>query len=705
MPLITKMREKLSLVFGIFAAVFIIYIVLDWGMDIGGRKQMRMQPGDFIGIVNGENITYQEFNAQIERAIPYFREQYKSDPDENQMMQIREEVWNMMVSEIIMRQEIRRMGLAVTDQEIRDWVNKIPETLPDMIRQNFIDSTGNLDHQFLQQAVQAQDPQIKTFWMQSEAMLRQTRLQQKMSSILFASIMPTEGEVRSKYNDENIKVNAKYVFFDPSVYITDEEVPVSDDDIKAYYEKNKSQYKQEENKKLKIAIFDILPSRQDSADIQNILRSVQDDIDKGIDFTALVDMYSEKKYDPEEYIKRGGIGSESLEKLVLAAKVGDYIGPITEGNTTKLIKVIKSRESSDPSVRTAHILIRFTDQDKVAKRAEANSLLSRIRKGESITDLALQYSEDPSVYQNSGDLGWAGKGQFVKEYEEAAFGARVGEVVGPIETQYGFHIIKVLDKDRREINIAELSIAIVPSAETRENAYNEARNFIAVAKDENFENAAKVVPAVIQETQWFAKQGFIPGLGYHTAISKFAFDNKVGTVSDIYKIQNVYIVVQVSDSKKAGYRDLDEIKDYLKSLVIFDKKMERLGGIVNNLRNQIGNGPIERLTELEPRVTVVSTGEFSIGASITGIGQDGKITGKLYTLQPNTISQPIIGSRGIYVFDIISRSEFNQTDYFTKRNQIFTQLDQQKKNQFYSQWLQNMMDKSNIEDNRDRYFR
>jgi peptidyl-prolyl cis-trans isomerase D len=196
-----------------------------------------------------------------------------------------------------------------------------------------------------------------------------------MSSILFASVIPTEGEILSKYNDENIKINAKYVFFDPSVYVTDEEVPVSDDDVKAYYEKNKNQYKQEESKRLKIAVFDILPSRQDSFDIQNILKSVQEDINKGIDFITLVDMYSDKKYDPEEYVKRGGIGSESLEKLVLDAKVGDYIGPITEGNTTKLIKIISSRESSDPSVRTAHILIRFTDENKEAKRAEANSLL------------------------------------------------------------------------------------------------------------------------------------------------------------------------------------------------------------------------------------------------------------------------------------------------------------------------------------------
>jgi peptidylprolyl isomerase/peptidyl-prolyl cis-trans isomerase D len=167
----------------------------------------------------------------------------------------------------------------------------------------------------------------------------------------------------------------------------------------------------------------------------------------------------------------------------------------------------------------------------------------------------------------------------------------------------------------------------------------------------------------------------------------------------------VYVVVQVSDSRKAGFTDFNEIKDYLKSVVLTDKKMEKLTTMVNDLRTQIGNGPIEKLTELDPRTVVVSTGEFPIGGSITGIGQDGKITGKLFNLQPNTVSQPITGSRGVYLFDIISKSQFNEADYFAKKNQIFAQLDQQKKNQFYSQWLQDMMDKSKIEDNRDRYFR
>jgi peptidyl-prolyl cis-trans isomerase D len=706
MPLMTKMREKLTLVFAIFAGLFIVYIVLDWGMDISGRKSAKMQKGEIIGVVNGENITYQQFNAQVERSVQMFKEQYKADPDEGQLSQIREEVWNMMLSEILMKQELEKMGLSVTDQEVRDWVNKLPETLPDMIRKNFVDSTGAVNRQYLQQAIQAQDPQVKEFWMQSETLLRQARLQAKMASIVLSTVRATEGEILQKYNDDNIKVNAKYVFFDPASYVKDNEVSVTDDEIKDYYEKHKNEFKQEDSRRLRVAIFPIQPSKQDSADVQNILKTVQEDMKKGIDFKSLVDMHSETKYSDSTYVKHGQIGSEELEKKVFDSKEGDIIGPVQDGNSIRMIKIINSREGKDDYIRVAHILLKFDDKNKDAKKAEAAALVARIRKGESILDLAKQLSQDPSVQQNGGDLGWQGKGFYAKEFEDAAFKAKVGEVVGPVETQFGFHVIKVLGKDSREVNLADIKLSITPSSDTKENTYNSARDFMNLAKDGDFNSASKVVPAIIQETQWFGKKGFIPGIGYNSAISKFSFNNKVGSVGDVYKIAQAYLVIQISDSKKEGFRDLTEVKDFLRTTLVFKKKIEKLKGYVAGLRNQIGNGePIEKLSQLDPKAVVTSTGEFAIGGSITGIGKDGKVIGKLEKLQANSISGPLEGSRGIYVFNLITKTQFNESDYASKRNQILGQIMQEKQNQFYSEWIQSMIDNAKIEDNRDKYFR
>jgi len=706
MPLMTKLREKLTVVFGVFAALFIIYIVLDWGMDISGRKSAKLQRGEIIGVVDGENITYQQFNEQVERSVQLFKEQYKTDPDENQMNQIREEVWNMMVSEILMKKELERMGLNVTDQEINDWVKKLPETLPDLIRRNFVDSTGNINHAFLQQAIQAQEPQVKEFWMQSEALLRQARLQSKMVSIILSTVRPTEGEVLQRFKDENIKLDAKYVFFDPNTYVKENEIQVNDDEIKDYYEKHKNEFKQEDSRRLRVAIFLIVPSRQDSLDMQNVIKSAQEDLNKGIDFKTIVEMHSESKYDDSLFVKHGQIGSDELDKKVFSAKVGDVIGPIQDGNSYRMLKIMNAREGKDEYAHVAHILLKFNDKNKEEKRKQAIDLINRIKKGENISDLARQYSEDPSAQQNGGDLGWQGKGYYVKEFEDAILKAKPGDVVGPVETQFGFHVIKVFAKDKRELNIADLKVTITPSSDTRENIYNNARDFMNLAKDGDFNSASKVIPAIIQETQWFTKKGFIPGIGYNSAITKFAFDKKVGDIGDVYKIGQAYVVVQIADSRSEGYRDLNEIKEYVRSILIFKKKIEKLKSYVNGLRNQIGAGePLEKITQLDPKATVVSTGEFSLGGSITGIGKDVKIIGKLEKLQPNTISAPIEGMRGIYIFYLNSKSQFNENEYNAKRIQIYAQLIQEKQNQFYSDWIQKMMDEAKIEDHRDKYFR
>jgi peptidyl-prolyl cis-trans isomerase D len=184
--------------------------------------------------VNGVDITHPEFNKQVEEYLQMVKQQYKIEPDENQMTQIREEVWNNMVYEILVKQELSKMGMSVTDQEIRDWVNKLPETLPEQIQKNFVDSTGKINFDFLQQAIQSQEPQVKDFWAKTEEMLRRGRFETKITSLLLSTVRVTDGELMQKYLDDNTKCAGKYVFFDPNLYIPENIVSVGEDEIKNY---------------------------------------------------------------------------------------------------------------------------------------------------------------------------------------------------------------------------------------------------------------------------------------------------------------------------------------------------------------------------------------------------------------------------------------------------------------------------------------
>jgi peptidyl-prolyl cis-trans isomerase D len=706
MPLMTKMRERMSIVFGIFAVLFIIYIVLDWGLDISGRKSRGLSgKHEVLGSVNGKEISYAEFEEQVKKYVEMVKQQYKiTDLDENMMNQIHEEVWNTMVMEILTKQELTKMGMDITDQELRDWFYKLPETLPEQIARNFKDSTGNINFSIIQNAITRQEPEVKQFFLQVEDMLRQQRSESKIASLILSHIRVTEGELIQKYKDENIKADGKFVTFDPNLFVPDNTISVSDADIKAYYDEHKEDYKQEEGRKLRIAHFPIMPSKQDTNDILGEMKIISEEIKKGTDFKSLIDQHSETKYNDSVYVKHGEIGSDEIEKSVFDAKIGDMIGPIQDGNTFRIFKVFGSREGKDQFYHSAHILLKFNANNKDSVKKEALNLLNRVKKGESIFDLAFKYSEDPSAKQNKGDLGWKGKGAFVKPFEDAANSAKVGEVVGPVESSFGFHIIKILSRESKELNLGDIKLTIIPSSQTKEDVYNSARDFMNLAKDGDFLKEAQISKADVQETPVFTKNGVVPGIGYNNSISKFAFKNKIGTTSEVFKISNAYIVVQVSDIRKEGYRDLNEIKEGIKALVTTKKKLDALKSIVADFRNKLSaSDSLNKLSQVDGRLQVTPANSFSMSTAIPGIGRDNKVLAKVFNLNPNTISQPIEGSRAYYLFSLSSKTGFDQNDYNAKRTALYNQILQEKQNTFYSEWRKNLMDKADIVDNRDKF--
>ena len=142
--------------------------------------------------------------------------------------------------------------------------------------------------------------------------------------------------------------------------------------------------------------------------------------------------------------------------------------------------------------------------------------------------LARENSQDYGSAMQGGELGWASKDRWVKPFADAAFKARVGDIVGPVRTQFGWHIIKVTGRDKREVKILDLAMKVKASTQTMDAAFQQAQDFNILAKDEGFEKAAENSKLKIQETQEFTKTGSIPGIGPNDAITNFAFSNKVG---------------------------------------------------------------------------------------------------------------------------------------------------------------------------------
>ncbi len=701
MPLMTKIRENLSTFFSIFAGVFVVYIVLDWGMDITGRKRAQsMAESQEIGKINGQPIQAKEFSEMVRQAVDNQKAQTGTEPDENQQQTIREQIWNQLVNQTLYDKEIELLGIKVTDQEIVDWVKG--DNPPDFLRQQFTDSTGAFNRQAYETTIM--DPRNKSIMVRVEDALRKQRLREKLQSIVTASVQLSEEDVVQKFSDQNIKYEANYAFFDPNILVKDEDIKISDDDSRKYFNEHSDDYKIEASRKLKYVLFSMAPSKDDSA---NVLADI-DDITKraksGVEFDTLAKMYSETP--SSNSFQAHGTLSAEIENSIFSCKPGDIIGPIRESNGYHLLKILEYRSGKDDFIHASHILIQVDNNDSNKALKEAQDVLAMAKSGQNFTALAQKYSKDPGSGAKGGDLGWFGKGRMVKPFEEAVRKAKPGQIIGPVRTQFGYHIIKVHAKDNREVKFSDIHLTIRASARTRGDVGQHAQDFAYLAKEGSFEKEAQQSKYSILETPPFQKDAAISGIGMNNAINKFAYKNKLGTTSEPYSLQNGYVVVMVSEVKEAGIRPFDEVKTVVENRLKREKKIEKVKELAQELRKNLApTDSLQKLSVTNSSINVQHLAPFTFAGYIPGIGRDLNFMGAIQTLKTGDISNPIESSRGVYIMQLISKSNFDTTAFNAQRIELRNQLLAEKKNRFFTEWSDQLKKSAEIVDNRDMFYR
>jgi peptidyl-prolyl cis-trans isomerase D len=707
----TRMRDSMPVIlFGLLIA-FLVMIIFEWGMDYMG---MRGGSTDVIGKIDGIKVTYKEFSEMVKAASDNQKAQSGTEPDENAMTQLREQVWQNLVTARVVDEELHRMGISVSDQELVDWVRG--ENPPEDLRKNFTDSTGtfrrDVYEQFLTNPNQfirdpgGTDQEFGSKWLkQYELNLRQRKLQEKLQSVLLTSVRVGEGEMRQRYLDQNRKYTALYALLDAGQMVPDSAVTVSDADVRTYYDENPDQYRVEATRKLSYVLFLERPSASDSTVRQKDIEEAAQKARSGIDFLQLVSTYADKP-DSGAFFRHGELGA-AVEKAVFAARVGAIVGPIQDNDGFHLLKVMEERKGKEEYIHASHILLSFDPgTDTTAARALARTIVKDAQAGKDFAALAHQYSKDAGSVQNGGDVGWFGKGRMVPDFEKAAFAARPGQVVGPIRSPYGLHIIKIHARDARELKLAHIDLKIVPSSQTKNDLYDRSRDFAYNARETEFTKEAHQLGFDVKETQVQQKSTVVPGVGMLPQVIRWAFDNKVGSVSDPYTIPNGSVVAAVAEVKDAGMRPFDEVKDQVRPLALREKKIARARAIAGELRQKLAAGDsLTKVTTFNPAVRVQELPAFTLGGSVPGVGRDPFFLGAVAGLQPGQISQPVQNQRGAFLVQLLTVTPFDSTAYGTQREGLRSRMLQEKRNRFLSGWLTTLKDKADIEDHRDRFFR
>ena len=502
--------------------------------------------------------------------------------------------------------------------------------------QQFEDSTGKFNRAAYDQTIN--DPKNKGIMIQVEAGLRQQRLSEKIQSLIFASVRVTPGEVEERFENQSTKLEAQYALFDPNRFFSDSAAAVTDDDLRKYYNENQEEFSAKASRKLKYVLFSDQPSAKDSQDVLVEANNILQQTKAGIDFLDLQKSYSETPT-PPAYFKHGQLSQEK-EEAVFGAAVGDVVGPVEDFTGYHIMKVFEERNGTDVFVRARHILLNANGGDESAVMKLANELVARARKGEDFAGLARQYSTEPGAAISGGELGWFGKGRMVKPFEDVALKGKPGQILGPVKTQFGIHIIKIEGRDSREVKIADIALPIKTSSQTKDDIFQRAQDFAYVAKDGKFEKDAEGFGLQVRETPAFPKGGMIPGIGVNESISKFAFEKDLGDISEAYQVNGGVAVFKISEVKKEGVRPFDEVKNFLQPRVIQKKKMAMVKGVVEKNRSSMSDtADLSSLASSDPRISVQSTGQFSLTGAIPTIGRDNAFLGVAMTLPVQKISQ------------------------------------------------------------------
>lgn len=674
--------------------IFVLFMVVSSSnvlTAIGGGNNI-------IGSVNGDDITYQQFSQAVQNQRDNQKAQTGKDIPDDKMEAFRDQVWNALVSQKLIQEQIEKYGITVYDQEIRNII--LGKNPPEFLKKSFIDSTGKFNRQAYESAIY--DPRNSQELIKAENAVRQMRLSQKLQSLLLASIHVSESDVKKDFIDRTQKLRAKYALVSISSF-PDSLFKISDEDLKTYYEDHLDNYEIKPNRKVKYVFFKNVATHEDSARIKNDLADLKSEILKGeakFDESAKVYSSIPAKSDTLDITKLPANHSDAF----LNGKKGEIVGPFLASQGEVLYRIDAIIPTNETWVRASHILINNKRASDKVNYEQAMRVYEELRKGADFAKLAKEKSTDRGSAIRGGDLGWYGKNRMVPEFEKKTFNSPVGVLIRPFKTQFGYHVVKVTGRTHDKFAVTRIIEPVGPSSSTTDKNYNSAADFSYIAKKNNFKSEAKLMNYKIIESPSFYKQSRgVPGITESKQIVEFAFDNDINTISDPFKVQGGYVVAEVSEVQEAGVKPFKEVEKQIRPYVVREKKFEKAKQVMEQVYSKI-NGDLDKARAVDNRVSVDTTGTFSPGRPVPNVGMDYAFTYEAQKLPIGKISKPFQGSRGVYMMKVLYRTPFDSTKFAAQENAIRQQLYEQQRETFLSEWIAELKKNATIVDNRNKFY-
>jgi peptidyl-prolyl cis-trans isomerase D len=717
MSVLEKIRSKTGLLVGIVGLALVIFI-LESLLGSGGALFSGQDLE--VGKINGDQIDYPAFSAKVNEQIAQIQQSNPNQVIDDKMKeQIIESVWSQMVNDKVIKVQYKKLGISVSEDELYDLmlvhphqyvIQQLTDQQTGKVYEGFARPDGALDLIKLNQWVGQMNAEQEKFWKQLEKSILEVRAAEKYNNLIKKGLYITTAEAKDQFVAQNKQVNASFVM-KRYTDVADSTVKVSEDEISAYYNKHQSAYKvSDDTRKIEYVAYDVMPSK---ADYEAIMLDAQRATDEfKLKTTAAEDSSYISQESEGGQISIASYGKKNMiisDSTVFTSPKGTVYGPYVEGTFVKIYKLSDVKSIAD-SAKVRHILIGLQSQKTQTQRTPeaakrmADSLLVLLKaKAVNFDTLVKTVSDDLGSIDKGGDYGWFDENKgFVDPFKNAGLEGTVGNIT-VVPTQFGFHIIEVLNVSKTRhssYTIASITKLIAPSGETSQEYYKLASDFAGKNQTTDAFNKGVDDEKLNKRIAENIKEGdkALPGLEGAKDLVRWVYKAKKGDVSQVFEFKDRFIVANLVSIKEKGIAPLEDVKDDVTAKAIRDKKAE---AFIKEFETKIGAS--KAITDIASKMglTVETSDNLTFSAyNVSTIGREDALIGTATALKADATSKAIKGDNGVFVVAVSSVKDAVLPQDFKGKQQ---EIERMNGGRVDYELFDALKAKANIEDHRGKF--
>lgn len=599
------MRDSAKWVMLILALAFVGWLVLDWVQS--RTAGAGADPNPVVGVVAGRDIRLSQWNLYLENYRQQARAQ-RSDPlTEEESRQVREAAWETLVGEVLIQEELDRIGIEVSDEEIRQAFRTSPP--PEFQSHPAFQTEGRFDPAKYRQYF-ASPTVDENLLLQLETYYRDRLPRIKLQRQVAAGVYVTEDEAWNWYRDRNETAEVEFVSLDPQALVADADVSVTEEEIRAYYRSHREEFAR--------------PA------------------------TAVVDLVS------------------------LPA------GP--------------------------------SPADSAAARSEADSLRRAIAAGEtSFEEAAEGFSADSASAAEGGELGWIRRGELVTPVERAAFELPIGQLSEPVESSFGYHLMRVDERAGDSLSLRHILIPVEMSRETEDALFDRIDALEAPILDP--EVAVDLATAAEElgheprrDVTLTRESDFIPGAGSLGVAVDWAFDptTEPGDLSPFFENATGFHVVELQNREPAGTHPLERVEGRIRTRLLEEKRAEAARALLEEARRAMEGGESLEAVAAGNGWSVERAGPFTRVDFVAGLGQGTEAIGAAFGL-PLGVPSPVLAAESrLVILRVRSRNPADRATFEARKGELMANLTVQRRQEYVQRWLDGLRERAEVQDLREQ---